>query len=268
MPWGEIHWRSEILGKNTTTQVFLPTVGRPPYATLYLLHGLGGDSTVWLRHSRIEDYVWRWPLIVVMPDGYRGFYTDNDQGPAYARHVGEEIPEFVERYFPARPVRAARAIGGLSMGGYGALRVALGYPDRFCSVHSHSGALMRFDLDRSGREARKDPVFRDHPPAFFREMQRVFGRRPMGTRHDLLRLIRRVRRRGHRLPRILVDCGTEDPLLEFNRAFHRGLETARVPHIYREHAGTHDWEYWDRHIRDALTFHARNLHLPEPPSGD
>ena len=141
MPWAQVHWRSEVLAKQTTMQVILPSVGRPPYATLYLLHGLSDDSTTWLRRSRIEAYVRERPLLVVMPDGYRGFYTDNEQGPAYARHFGEEMLDFVERNFPARPARGARAIGGLSMGGYGALRLALGYPEKFCSANSHSGAL-------------------------------------------------------------------------------------------------------------------------------
>lgn len=262
MPWAQVHWRSDVLEKQTTMQVLLPSVGRPPYPTFYLLHGLSDDSTVWLRRSRIEAYVRERPLIVVMPDGYRGFYTDNEEGPDYARHFAREIPEFVERNFPARPVRGARAIGGLSMGGYGALRLALGYPDRFCSVNSHSGALMRFNLDLSWREARRDKVLGEHPLAFFREMQRIFGRRPMGTRHDLLTLIKRARRRSRRLPRILIDCGTEDFLFADNQRFHRELLALKVPHTYREYSGGHDWDYWDLHVREALDFHARHLRLP------
>jgi putative tributyrin esterase len=259
MPWAQVHWRSEVLGKQTTMQVLLPAQGRPPFPTLYLLHGLSDDSTIWLRRSRIEVYARELPLIVVMPDGYRGFYTDNEEGPAYARHFADELPAFVERNFPARPARGARAVGGLSMGGYGALRLALGRPELFCSAHSHSGALMRFNLDLSPREARHDDVFRQHPPAFFRELQRIFGRRPIGTRHDLLALIRRARRRHQRLPRLLVDCGTEDSLLEHNRKLHRELQELRVPHVYREFPGGHDWDYWDLHVREALAFHARNL---------
>ena len=243
-------------------QVLLPSVGRPPYATLYLLHGLSDDSTAWLRRSRIEVYVRDLPLIVVMPDGYRGFYTDHDEGPAFARHFGEETLEFVETNFPAKPARGARAIGGLSMGGYGALRLALGYPERFCSAHSHSGALVRLNLDLSPRRARQDPILRKHSPEFFTELQRIFGRRVVGTRHDLLTLIRRARRRRRRLPRILIDCGTEDSLLEHNRDFHQQLVAHHVAHIYREFPGNHDWDYWDLHIREALTFHARNLRLP------
>ncbi|MDD2764775.1 MAG: alpha/beta hydrolase family protein [Opitutaceae bacterium] len=260
MPWAQVHWRSDVLDKQTTMQVILPSVGRPPYATFYLLHGLSDDSTIWLRRSRIEVYVRERPLIVVMPDGYRGFYTDNEQGPAYARHFGEEIPDFVERNFPARPTRGARAIGGLSMGGYGALRLALGYPDKFCSVNSHSGALLRLSL--VGRTAARDAVLKDRPAEFIDELRRIFGRSPIGSRHDLLALIRRARRHHQRLPRILLDCGTEDSLLGYNRRFHQELQGLQVPHVYREFPGEHDWDYWDLHVREALEFHARNLRLP------
>ena len=262
MPWAQVHWRSDILQKQTTMQVILPSVGRPPYATFYLLHGLSDDSTTWLRRTRIEAYARARPLIVVMPDGGRGFYTDNDQGPAYARHFGEEIPAFVERNFPARPARGARAVGGLSMGGYGALRLALGYPDRFCSANSHSGAVMRFNLALGPTAARSDRLFRKHPPAFYAEMRRIFGRHPLGTRHDLLALVRRARRRHRGLPKILLDCGTEDPLLECNRDLHRDLTAAQVPHLYREFPGQHDWDYWDLRVQEALDFHAKNLGLP------
>lgn len=265
MPWAQVHWRSTVIGKQTEMQVLLPSVGAPPYATLYLLHGLFGDSTVWLRHSRLERYLRDLPLMVVLPDGDRGFYTDNEEGPAYARHMGEEIPAFVERTFHAKSARGARAIGGVSMGGYGALRVALGYPDRFCSVHSHSGAVARLRLDVSPRQARRHPILRKHPPEFLDELQRVFGRRPVGTKHDLIALIQRARRRHRRLPRILIDCGIEDSLLEANRDLHQQLVDHRVPHTYREFPGGHDWDYWDLHIREAIAFHARSLHLRPPP---
>jgi S-formylglutathione hydrolase FrmB len=87
----------------------------------------------------------------------------------------------------------------------------------------------------------------------------------MDTGHDLLMLILRARRRQRRLPRLLIDCGTEDPLREYNREFHEELQASKVPHVYREYPGGHDWDYWDLHIREALDFHARNLHLPPVP---
>jgi S-formylglutathione hydrolase FrmB len=184
------------------------------------------------------------PLIVVMPDGFRGFYTDNHQGPPFARHLGEELPQFIERNFPARPERSARFVGGLSMGGYGALRLALGYPDRFASATSHSGALVH----QASAEVRRDgPLAAD-------EYARIFGPAPVGTSHDLVYLTERAMKAGN-LPRLRIDCGTEDGLLSANRNFHAELQRLGAPHEYEEFPGGHTWDYWDEHVRDAIKFH-------------
>lgn len=265
MPWAQVHWRSEVLDKHTEAQVLLPSVGRGPFPVFYLLHGLSDDSTVWLRRSRIEWYVRDLPLIVVMPDGYRGFYTDNEQGPAYARHLGVELVDFIDRNFQTRPERAARAIGGLSMGGYGALRLGIGFADRFCSVNSHSGALARANADFSheAEAAGKHPT---KSKELMAELRRIFGARPNDTEHDVLRLAERAQRAGN-LPHLLLDCGTEDYLLVDNRDFHRQLTAAKIPHEYREHPGAHDWDYWDRHVQDALKWHCKHLGIEAAPVG-
>jgi len=247
-------WSSRVLGKQTTVRVIYPETGTPPFPVLYLMHGRSDDSSSWSRNSRIENHAAAFPMIVAMPDGYLGFYTDNEQGPAFARHIGKELPDMIERTFQARADRAGRAIGGLSMGGYGALRVGLGYPDRFCSIHSHSGALDgAATLLRNWKEAH-DPEGPDLPG----EMQRIFGSQPMGPRHDLLELAKNA---SSNLPEILIDCGTGDFLLEANRGFTRALEREKIPHTYVEHPGGHDWTYWDTHIQEALLFHAKNFEI-------
>ncbi len=245
----DVHWNSEVLRKQVGMSVLLPERGAPPFATYYLLHGLSDDYTAWGRWTRIEQYVRDLPLIVVMPDGFRGFYTNNDQGPAYARYIGEELVGFVERSFPAKPRREARYIGGLSMGGYGALRVALGYPSVFASANSHSGALLRGSKadDSDYRQASAETFF----PG---ELVRIFGKRSAGTDHDLITLAERARASGP-LPRLLIDCGADDHLLTESRRFHAELDRLQVPHQYNEFPGGHDWDYWDTHVPDALRFH-------------
>ncbi|WP_428940496.1 alpha/beta hydrolase [Fontivita pretiosa] len=242
----QIHWFSKVLDKTVATTVILPDAGRPPFATYYLLHGLSDDHTIWHRRTRIEWYVRQLPLMVVMPDGYRGFYTNISNGPAYARYISEELVGFIQRTFPARASRAARCIGGLSMGGYGALRAALAYPHLYASANSHSGALMHGSKTwpRSNGMDRSD----------------VFGADPRGTDHDLLHLAARAGRQRP-LPRLLIDCGTDDFLLKDNREFHLKLEALGVEHEYWEYPGGHDWDYWDNHVRDAIAFHAKVLKL-------
>ncbi len=257
MAWAEVHWRSEVLQKQTTMQVLLPRVGRPPFPVYYLLHGLSDDSTVWLRHSRLEWYVRELPLMVVLPDGYRGFYTDNDEGPSYARHFGREMLDFVDRSFQTRSGRSGRAIGGLSMGGYGALRVGLAYPERFCSVNSHSGAVGREGADFSP-EAVRAGRHKDKSVQFVEELRRVFGDKPIGTNHDILGLAADAKAKKM-LPKIQLDCGRGDFLLKDNREFHRALKQHHIPHDYREYQGSHDWDYWDRQVQRAIRFHSHNL---------
>jgi putative tributyrin esterase len=247
-----IHWRSRVLGKQTTTRVLYPESGTPPFPVLYLLHGLSDDSSSWGRNSRIEIHAAQFPMIVAMPDGYRGFYTDNEQGPAYARHFAVELPNFIERTFHARTDRGGRAIGGLSMGGYGAMRLGLGHPDRFCSIHSHSGAL---DCGATVHRVWQDSPDPDGPNCP-EEMLRIFGTQPAPESHDPLELAKQAR---HDLPAILIDCGTDDFLLQANRDFVDALQREKIPHTYIEHPGGHDWTYWDTHVQEALRFHASHF---------
>ena len=180
-----------------------------------------------------------------MPDGYRGWYTNNDIGPKYFDYMTKDLIEFTERTFPAKRNRAGRCIGGLSMGGYGALRVGLGRPDLFASVNSHSGALWRGSTNQK----------MDND-----EFVRVLGRKPMGTDHDLLNLAE-ARKKAGNMPRLLMDVGTEDFLLEENRNYHQALEKLKIEHTYREFPGAHTWDYWDEHVQEAIEFHCKNLKI-------
>lgn len=258
MALSTLHWFSQVLGKHTTTQVWIPDVGTPPFPTYYLLHGRSDDHTIWWRRTRLEMYVAKYPMILVMPDGHRGFYTDNVDGPAWAKHIGEELPAMIERTFNAKAERGARAIGGLSMGGYGALRVGLAYADRFCSINSHSGAMgwSRF-ADKGTLEVEAQRLNWD--AATRAEMRRIFGDAPLrGGPHDPIFHARKAKAAGN-LPSLLIDCGTEDFLIESNRGFTQDLTEQDIPHVYREFPGAHNWDYWDLHVREALEFHARNL---------
>jgi putative tributyrin esterase len=254
MALAHVHWFSETLRKMTPTSVLLPDVGRGPLPTLYLLHGLSDDHTAWLRRSRLEWYVRELPLIVVMADGARSFYTDNADGPAYGQFFASELPAFIERTFPARTDRAGRCVGGLSMGGYGALRLALAHPDRYASAHSHSGAVLNW---------RYDPALTALTPD---EHRRIFGTRPQGSPHDLLALV--AKSTFTPAPALLIDCGAEDPLIQPNRQFVAELKRLGVPHEYVEHPGAHDWDYWNQHVQSALAFHLDVLRKQERPTGE
>lgn len=241
MPHCELRYFSPALQKQTSAVVILPDPLAPkPWSTLYLLHGLSDDHTIWSRRTSIERYVEGTPLVVVMPDGGRGFYCDACEGYAYGTAIGSELPTFVESIFPVRKERKGRALAGLSMGGYGAFRLALGNPEQFCAASSHSGAL------GFGHYPLRDDAMED-------EFRRILGPRPEDGRDDLFGLARQLQGSPY-LPELRFDCGLGDFLLDHNRAFAAHLEGMGAPYSYEEFEGEHTWEYWDRHVRKSLTF--------------
>jgi len=171
-----LHFHSPALVKACSMTVIVPEsgVGEQPFPVCYLLHGLSDDHTSWARRTSIERYVADLPLIVVMPDGGRGFYTDAVEGSAYERHLIEDVIGFVDRTFQTIRERRGRVIGGLSMGGFGALKLALKFPQLFCSAVAHSAACdVRRRVERLEMAA---------------EMRRIFGPSPAGGPNDLYAL--------------------------------------------------------------------------------
>jgi S-formylglutathione hydrolase FrmB len=247
MAWTELRFWSPTLGIHVAMNVIIPERVAPPWPTFTLLHGLSDDHTIWHRRTRIEVYAESHPFLIVMPNGFRGFYTNNADGPDYLKYIVEDVRGVVERTFNVRRERSARAIGGLSMGGYGALRVGLARPDVYGSINSHSGALMYANWGAARQSSLKEP-----------EYSRIFGERGEDTDHDLLVLSRRCLE-NKTLPATLIDCGSEDFLIGQNRFFVDALQGMKYPHTYREFPGEHDWNYWDTHIQEALTFHREAL---------
>ena len=244
----EIHLGNQnALHKMTSAVVILPeNAGLGPFPVWYLLHGLSDDHTAWTRRTNLERYVEGLPLIVVMPDGGRGFYTDSATEPANAfeTFLRHDLVGFVDRTFQTRANREGRVVAGLSMGGYGAIKLALKFPEMFCAAASHSGALWRPDLLEAYGGS---------------ELQRVFGDRPGGGPNDVYALAERADR--HQLPALRFDCGTEDYLLPQNRLFCRHLKSLDISHEYAEHPGAHDWTYWDAHVQETIAFLTKNLAL-------
>ena len=261
----EIHFNAQpALARMTSAMVILPEKAGPgPFPVFYLLHGLSDNHTGWTRRTNIERYVEGLPLIVVMPDGGRGWYSDSVTEPAgaFETFIVRDLIGFVDRTFQTKATREGRVIGGLSMGGYGAVKLALKYPEVFRAAASHSGAL--------ARPHEREPVYAGS------EMHRVFGGNPGGGPNDIYALAERFADRaqsgsksgkeaaGQRettaKPALRIDCGTEDSLLDGNRTFHRHLENLGYAHEYEEHPGGHDWVYWDRQVQAAIRFFARAL---------
>jgi putative tributyrin esterase len=224
----EVKFFSQALQKATAANIILPEVKTEgPFPVFYLLHGLSDDYTIWQRRTSIERYVQGMPLIVVMPDGGRGFYCDAEQGMAWETALVTDLIGFVDKMFPTIASREGRCIGGLSMGGYGAVKLALKFPELFCSANSHSGALGFAHW----------PFGKERADSFAAEFTRVIGTDPAGGPNDLFALAQRLE--PVRRPALSIDCGTEDFLLDANRAFHAHLDEIGCAHEYREFPGSH-----------------------------
>ncbi len=264
---------SDVLGLSTSLTVILPQAtsnqigmtgnvreADPPL--LYLLHGLSDDHTIWLRRTSIERYVAPLGLAVVMPQVHRSFYTDEVYGNRYWTFLSEELPELVHNFFRLSRRREDTFVAGLSMGGYGAMKWALRYPERFAAVASLSGAL-----DIASRQ-QKNPVQDESgqnnpvqdPAQDVHMMRRIFGDQHVsGTDHDLFALLDRLDRAA--APSMYVCCGTEDVLNSENKRFVRAAAGRDLRLVSDFGPGEHDWTYWDATIQDVLGW------LPLTPAG-
>jgi putative tributyrin esterase len=245
-----LNFRSLGLNSHKTMSILLPDQGRAGerYPVVYQLGGEGDDHTTWLRNTSIEALVRELPLVVVFPDGGYGRYTDwCEFGPAYERYIIEDVVNTVERYFPVSTKGEGRAIGGVSMGGYGAMKLALKYPQMFCSVATHSGSYLTAHEYMEYMEEERIQYWIHH----------IYGPDSRGGKDDIFALAEQV---DHDcLPRIRFDCGVEDVLLPASRKLHAHFGALEIMHSYFEYPGGHEWGYWAAHIHEAIEFHAANL---------
>jgi putative tributyrin esterase len=259
MAFLDVHAFSDVLGIQVSFYVLLPqvsrleigvasagTTSRETLPTLWLLHGLSDDHTIWLRRTSIESYAAAKGLAVVMPAAGRSFYQDMAGGARYWSFLTEELPELCRRWFPISAAREDNFVAGLSMGGYGALRMALARPERFAAAASLSGAL---DLNRRLREAG-----REGSRVTKTEWLSNFGPglSVEGTDADLWFLARCVANSTGPKPAVFLSCGTGDELIQDSRDFRQHLVGLHYACTYEEHPGLHEWSYWDRHIQRVL----------------
>ncbi|MFC0470652.1 alpha/beta hydrolase family protein [Halalkalibacter kiskunsagensis] len=228
-----------ILPQQTITQIGMQTKKiADKHQTLYLLHGLSDDDTIWTRRTSIERYVAPLGLAVVMPQVHHSFYTDMVYGNKYWTFLTEELPSIARSFFPLSDAREDNFVAGLSMGGYGAFKWALNCPDQFSAAASLSGAV---DIVNRIKHSDNDRVLR-----------LVYGDEEISeTEHDLLSLIEKTHINEQK-PLLYQCCGTEDFLYEDNIRFKELCEKTKY-HLTTDFGpGEHEWGYWDKTIQDVL----------------
>ena len=284
---------SQSLGIRKALTVYLPpSYASSParrYPVLVYLHGLTGNERNWAEQGRLGQTfdslarAGKPEAIVVMPDGDDGWYTTWNQlndmpacradtvrkeradtycvpWPHYDEYIARDIVTHVDRHYRTRATRASRAIAGLSMGGYGAIALALAYPDVFGAAASHSGVLSprylgpkpfappsTYAVDSMGLRTSAGWLWKWMAPAF--------GRDTIGwVARDPGRMAVRALNRARRIPALMLDCGADDSFIEQNRDFHHTLTRLGIVHRYAEWPGKHDWDYWRTHAAESATF--------------
>lgn len=246
----ECDFYSQVLRLGTSMRVLLPQPAPEPspphrkHPTLYLLHGLSDDHTTWHRRTAIERHAEPHGLAVVMPAVHRSFYADMAQGNRYWTFISEELPALARALFPLSDARDDTFVAGLSMGGYGAFKLAFTHPDRYAAAASLSGALDMMSSAQQGDDAWRA------------ELTQVFGdfRRLPGSGNDLFHLAERLVGSGAPRPRLYQCCGTGDFLYPANLRFRAHAEALGLPLTYEEGPGEHEWGYWDRQIERVLAW--------------
>ena len=241
----QIQLHSDCLQRNVPITAVLPVEGGDgqPLRTLFLLHGISGSQQDWLANTRVSRYATARRVAVIMPDGANHFYVDTPAtDERYGEYIGRELPALCRRLFRLSDRREDTCLGGLSMGGYGALRNALTYPDTFGAVLAFSSAL----LTRMLQAAAPDAQFAGHSMAFY---EALFGPRDQmaGGPNDVEALARRLAatRGVNAFPRLLLRCGESDGLLGENQAYHAFLKELGVRHDFEVEPGNHEWDFWD-----------------------
>lgn len=242
---------SEVLNLSTSMNVILPEhtqsqIGMKnkkfadKHPTLYLLHGLSDDHTIWTRRTSIERYVAELGLAVVMPQVHHSFYTDMVYGNRYWTFLTEELPKIARSFFPLSDKRENNFVAGLSMGGYGAFKWALRYPEKFAAAASLSGAV-----DMATRL--------EQPIEEYDLFNLIYGDRDIaGTEDDLLWLLEQGNQTDQPKPKLYQTCGTDDFLYDANVKFKKVCDQTTYDLTTDFGPGDHNWAYWDQKIQDVL----------------
>ncbi len=257
----EINFFSESLGMRATLNVILPQRAqadkmpgttqnnrKAKYRSLYLLHGHSDDQTAWQRWTSIERYVEGMNLAVIMPSVHLSFYADMVHGGQYWQFISEEVPALVRDMFPLSDKRSDNFVAGLSMGGYGAFKLALTHPDRFAAAASLSGAVDICEVVKGHAEP-EDEIWLAGMRNIFGDLSKV-----PGSQHDLFKLTENIAKNSARTPRLYQCCGTEDFLYADNLRFREHVRSLSLNLTYEECSGEHNWAFWDKMIQNVLAW--------------
>ena len=222
-----------------------------PTKNVYLLHGYSGCDTDWPSNVALGDLANRFNVNFFMPNGDNSFYLDNKAtGYKYASYVGQEFIEYTRKTFNLSDKREDTFIGGLSMGGFGALHTGFLFNDTFSKVIALSSALIQ------GMVKVLSPDMPENPMANYDYYAWTFGIKKdvdfETSENNPEYLVSRLVKEKKQIPDIYMACGTEDFLIEPNKQFKAFLDSQKVPVTFVTAPGIHDFVFWRKFLEEGL----------------
>ncbi len=255
----QINFYSEALRKITTFNMFLPndvqefmTEGNENYnrgqKTLFLLHGFSGNNIDWMLGSLAQDISTKYNMAIVMPSGDNSFYLDGKgTGRAYGKFIGEELVDYVRKTFNLGKSSEDTYIGGLSMGGFGAIRTGVKYPQTFGKIVGLSSALIIHDIKSMAPGSKNDIADYDYYTSVFGDLDSL-----VNSENNPEFLLKKLKENAMKIPKIFIACGAEDFLIQQNRDFIEFLNKEKIDVEYCENEGIHDWDYWNKMLEPSV----------------
>ncbi len=249
---------SESLKRTVPVNVLIPAdklvfPGTPkredkPFKTLYLLHGILGNYTDWVNNTRISRWAEENNLAVIMPSGDNAFYVDQPWASnMYGEFIGQELVELTRKIFHLSDKREDTFIGGLSMGGYGALRNGLKYCDTFGYVVALSGAYIIDTLPERDNDSFMFMERRDYAESMFGDLNEA-----LKSDINPKVLAKENVKAGKENPKIFMACGEEDSLLTANKSMYESLKSDGLDVSLTIDEGNHEWDFWDKYLKIAI----------------
>ena len=246
----EVKITSAALGEDRKAYVILPTdyeTSTRRYPVLYLLHGLGDDNSAWAYMTNVSGYAATHQMIIVMPDGGRSWYVNSATDPKakFEDFIAKELITFTDSFYRTIPLPRARAVAGLSMGGYGASFIGLKHYKKFAAIGTFSGAVA---ISRNSPQAGDAAA-----QARLRQFDALFGAQGSKEREERDPFVLLEKVPAAEMPMLYIACGGQDFLIQQNRDFVKLLGEKKIPYEYREISPrVHSWDFWDDNIKIFL----------------
>ncbi|MBE6025006.1 MAG: acetylesterase [Cellulosilyticum sp.] len=260
MAYIQINFYSNQLRRNVPISAFIPNDipegqcggkdNDEPMKTLYLLPGFAGNHQDWILNACLQNMSSRFHLAIISLNGENSFYVDREAtGYAYGKYVGEELVDYTRRLFNLSCKREDTFIGGFSMGGFGALRNGLKYNQTFSKIIALSSALIIHEMSEMTPDVDNGIANYEYYTSLFGDLSKVIE-----SDKNPETFVLKHQKEGNELPEIYMACGTEDFLIEHNRAFKNFLQEQQVTFTYTEDSGVHDWNFWNTYIEKAINW--------------